>query len=33
MTGDLTIGNPGTVLWSFCLLLFGSVIFIILLTA
>ena len=27
MTRDLTVGNPGTVLWSFCLLLFGSVIF------
>ena len=27
MTIDLTVGNPGTVLWSFCLLLFGSVIF------
>ena len=27
MTIDLTVGNPGTVLWRFCLLLFGSVIF------
>ena len=27
MTRDLTVGNPRTVLWSFCLLLFGSVIF------
>ena len=27
MTGDLTVGNPGTVLWRFCLPLFGSVIF------
>ena len=27
MTIDLTVGNPGTVLWSFCLLLFGSMIF------
>ena len=24
MTIDLTVGNPGTVLWSFCLLLFGG---------
>ena len=27
MTRDLTVGNPGTVLWRFCLPLFGSVIF------
>ena len=27
MTGDLTVGNPGTVLWRLCLPLFGSVIF------
>ena len=27
MTKDLTVGNPGTVLWKFCLPLFGSVIF------
>ena len=27
MTRDLTVGNPGTVLWKFCLPLFGSVIF------
>lgn len=27
MTKDLTVGKPGTVLWKFCLPLFGSVIF------
>ena len=27
MNKDLTIGNPSTVLWKFCLPLFGSVIF------
>ena len=26
MTRDLTVGNPGTVLWRFCLPLFGNVI-------
>lgn len=27
VTKDLTVGNPGTVLWKFCLPLFGSIIF------
>lgn len=27
MTKDLTVGKPGTVLWKFCLPLFGSIIF------
>ena len=27
MNKDLTIGNPGTVLWKFCIPLFGSIIF------
>lgn len=27
MNRDLTVGNPGTVLWKFCLPLFGSIIF------
>ena len=27
MNKDLTVGKPGTVLWQFCLPLFGSVIF------
>ena len=27
MTGDPTVGDSGTVLWRFCLPLFGSVIF------
>ena len=27
MNKDLTVGKPGTVLWRFCLPLFGSIIF------
>ena len=27
MTQDLTVGKPGTVLWKFCLPLFGSIVF------
>ena len=27
MNKDLTIGKPGTVLWKFCLPLFGSILF------
>ena len=27
MNKDLTVGNPSTVLWKFCLPLFGSIIF------
>lgn len=27
MNKDLTVGNPGTVLWKFCLPLFGSILF------
>ena len=27
MNKDLTVGNPSTVLWKFCLPLFGSIVF------
>ena len=27
MNQDLTVGKPGTVLWKFCLPLFGSILF------
>ena len=27
MNKDLTVGNPASVLWKFCLPLFGSIIF------
>ena len=27
MNKDLTVGNPSTVLWKFCLPMFGSVVF------
>ena len=27
MNKDLTVGKPGSVLWKFCLPLFGSIIF------
>ena len=27
MNKDLTVGNPQTVLWKFCMPLFGSIIF------